>query len=211
MSSKKKSIYMKKVLKQSLPLAEGISKLLHPFAEVVLHDLEKDQVEAIFNPFSRREPGDNSYLDRLEFEDNTSIIGPYEKTNWDGRALKCISIVLRDEMNKPSGFLCVNMDVSHFSSLAKVFTEFLGNNATISEDESRLFKDDLYERINKFVQAYCRESQASLQTLNRESRRELIGLLEAEGAFRNKNAATYIGRVLGVSRATVYNDLKQTE
>jgi len=199
---------VKKYLKDYLPIAQGFARLLYPFAEVVLHDLKKDCIEAIFNPFSRREVGDSSYLDRIQFKPSDTVIGPYEKTNWNGKPLKSISIVLRDECGRPQGFLCVNMDVSHFAELSGVLSQFLGNNAEISEEDSKLFRDDLYERINKFVQDYCREHAITLESLNREQRRELIAKLEEHGAFREKNAAAYIGRVLGVSRATVYNDRK---
>ncbi len=200
---------MKQALKNMLPFAEGVAKLMHPFAEVVLHDLKKDCIEAIFNPFSQREVGDDSYLERITFTERDSVIGPYEKMNWDGRKLKCVSIVIRSESSKVEGFVCINLDVSHFDQLQNVLQSFLGNNAAMSDEEQMLFKDDLYEKINSFVQRYCREHHLSLSALAREDKQSLVYLLEEEGAFEQKNAATYIGRVLGVSRATVYNYLKE--
>lgn len=90
---------MKPEISIFLNVAKAISKLLHPFAEVVIHDLEKDQVIAIFNPLSKREVGDLSYLDRIDFDRKgkmPDIIGPYEKLNFDGRKLKSISIVIKN-------------------------------------------------------------------------------------------------------------------
>lgn len=202
---------MKKSLENMLPTAEGIAKLMHPFAEVVVHDLEKDSIEAIYNPFSRREIGDDSFLDRIDFDNSDTVIGPYEKVNWDGRKLKCISIVVRNGRRTPEGFICINIDISHFATFSNTIAEFLGNNTPMSEEEQQLFKDDLYERINIYVQQYCRENQVALNALSREEKQELVCLLEDDGAFNSKNAATYIGRVLGVSRATVYNYLKSAE
>jgi len=43
---------MKRELKNAIPFADAFARLLHPFAEVVIHDLEKDQIEAIYNPLS---------------------------------------------------------------------------------------------------------------------------------------------------------------
>lgn len=200
---------MKQNLKNILPFAEAFSKLLHPFAEVVVHDLEKDQIEAIYNPFSRREIGDDSYLDRVDFSDTDTIIGPYSKTNWDGRPLKSISIVIRDEKGRAEGFLCVNVDVSFFESAQQVLAGFLNNTIEMSQKSEKLFKEDLYEKINLFVQEYCRSHQVSLDALTREDKKSMIAQLFREGAFDGKNAATYVGRVLGVSRATVYNYLKE--
>ena len=51
---------MKAEISAYINIGNAISKLLHPFAEVVIHDLEKDQIAAIFSPISKREIGDSS-------------------------------------------------------------------------------------------------------------------------------------------------------
>lgn len=198
---------MKKSLRQVLPFAEAFSRLLNPFAEVVVHDLAKDRIEAIYNPFSRREVGDDSYLDRLDFQESDTIIGPYDKTNWDGRPLKSISIVVRNDAGVAEGFLCINLDVSAFSSAYQLLQTFL-KHPDLPPGSEHLFKDDLYEKINHYVQSFCRERQVSVNALSRGEKKEIIQLLSADGAFNGRNAASYIGRVLGMSRATVYNYLK---
>lgn len=198
---------MKKSLKESLSFAEAFARLLHPFAEVVVHDLSKDQIEAIYNPLSRREVGDDSYLDRIDFGEET-VIGPYDKTNWDGRTMKSINIVIRNESGKAEGFLCVNLDLSIFETANQLLQSFLKNTSELPEKSQRLFKDDLYEKINLFVRTYCQERQVSMEALSRENKREIIHSLAKDGAFNGKNAANYIARVLGISRATVYNYLK---
>jgi predicted transcriptional regulator YheO len=205
---------MKAELKKSLPIAEMFARLLHPFAEVVVHDLEKDRIEAIYNPFSRREVGDDSYLDRWDFtvDPEENVIGPYEKTNYDDRRLKSISLVLRNDKGKATGFLCVNMDISVFENYRDTVQIFLSNNDTaIPEEKQSLFKDDLYEQINLFVQNYCREMHLSLDALSRDDKQVLILSLRKKGAFNGKNATSYIARILNVSRATVYNYLKEME
>ncbi len=205
---------MKPELKSAIPIAEAFSKLLHPFAEVVIHDLEKDKVEAIYNPFSQREVGNESYLERWDFTENPqeNVIGPYEKVNYDGRRLKSISLVLRDNHDKAVGFLCVNMDVSVFENYRDTLQVFLSNNdAHLSEDKQSLFKDDVYEQINLFIQDHCRAHNIALENLNREDKRGLILSLHEEGAFNGKNATSYIARILNISRATVYNYLKEKE
>lgn len=205
---------MKKELKLAIPTAQAFARLLHPFAEVVIHDIEKDQIEAIFNPFSKREVGDSSYLDRWDFtvdpEDN--VIGPYEKINYDGRKLKSISIVLRNKNQKAVGFLCVNMDVSVFTRYRDSLDIFLNNiDQHISEQKQSLFKDDVYEQINTFIQNYCRKQQLCIDSLSREENQNLIQALKVHGAFKGKNATNYIARIMNISRATVYNYLKELE
>lgn len=202
---------MRLEIKRYINIAEAISKLLHPFAEVVLHDLDKDYIEAIFNPFSKREVGDPSYLEEIKFkQDNPrdSIIGPYDKLNYDGRKLKSISIIIPDDQGKVVGFLCINLDVSMFEKAQSVLSAFLTTPESSPENKD-LFKNDLYERINHFVQKHCLEHNLSLEHLNREQKQSLILTLQQEGALEGKNAAQYIARTLGLSRASVYNYLKE--
>lgn len=202
---------MKNSLKKTLPFAEAFSRLLHPFAEVVVHDLAKNQIEAIYNPLSHREIGDNSYLDQIDFNESDTIIGPYEKTNWDGRSMKSISIVIRNQTGKAEGFLCINIDVSVFAAANQMLQAFFNHNKGDSEFFQDLFKDDLYEKINQYVQSYCCKHQIHVEAMSRTQKQEIIQSLGQEGAFKGKNAANYIGRILGVSRATVYNYLKNQE
>ncbi|MEM9244050.1 MAG: PAS domain-containing protein [Pseudomonadota bacterium] len=205
---------LKTTLKDMIPVAEAIACLLHPFAEVVIHDLQKDQVEAIYNPISQREVGDDSYLDRWDFtiDPKENIIGPYEKMNYDGRKLKSISIVLRNNSKKAVGFLCINMDISIFDHYQQTLKLFLNNNdPTLSEEKQSLFKDDLYEQINQFIQHYCQSQHLSISCLDREHKQIIVRQLKEKGAFNGKNASGYIARILNISRATVYNYFKETE
>lgn len=200
---------MKPSFRHIQPFADAIARLLHPFAEVVLHDLETDSIQAIYNSFSRREVGDPSYLERVDFDTSQEVIGPYAKTNWDGRSLKSISIVIRNQKGDAEGFLCINVDVSAFESAKSMLQCFLSNNAEMAEDTQSLFKDDLYEKINLYVQSYCRDKHVSLDALSKGEKREIVHALIANGAFKGRNASSYIARILGVSRATVYNYSKE--
>jgi len=195
---------MKKTIEANLPLAEAISKLLAPFAEVVLHDLESDSVAAIFNPLSRREVGDDSCLERMDLDCAEDVIGPYEKVNWDGRKLKCVSVVLK-KGKVAEGLMCINIDISQFASAHALLSNFLNLDAHISDE--KLFKEDPFEQINAFITAYCEERNLVVSSLPRDEKVELIKALNEEGAFSIKNAASYIARILEVSRATVYNYL----
>ena len=44
--------------------------------------------------------------------------------------------------------------------------------------------------------------------LSKDKKQELIKALYREGAFKAKNAATYVADVLHLSRATIYNYLR---
>lgn len=203
---------MKAELNNFLKTAEALSILMHPFAEVVIHDLEKDQIEAIYNPFSKREKGDSSYLDRVDFnkeEEIPDIIGPYEKLNYDGRKLKSISIVIKNDKDAAVGFLCINLDISIFDKYREILNNFLTMGEFSADAKTTsIFKDDLYEQINMYVQRYCMKNHVAIDGLTRNQKKDLILELKYEGALKGKNSSQYIARALGISRATVYNYLK---
>lgn len=203
---------MRKELKKYLDVAEAVSKLLSPFAEVVVHDLSTNKIEAIFNPISKREVGDSSYLDHIKLEiydQLSSVIGPYEKLNYDGRKLKCIITVIKDSDGIAVGTLCINLDISVFDKYQGILKLFLTNNdEEMSEKSQSLFKDTLYKQINNFVQKYCMDHNLSIDNLTRLQKKNLILELKQNGALDGKNASQYIARALNVSRATVYNYLK---
>jgi predicted transcriptional regulator YheO len=187
-------------------IADGMAALLSPFVEAVVHDLASDCVAHVANPFSPRGPGDPSDLKDVRFAPGARVIGPYEKINWDGRRLKTISIVLRDGRGKPIGLLCINADVTEFDAVRRMLQGFLGVADTTPQVEAS-FRDDWHEKINRFVAAWAAERNTTLNRLDRDGRRALITALHETGGFEGRRAAAYVATLLGVSRATVYNEL----
>jgi predicted transcriptional regulator YheO len=201
---------MKKAIKAFLPTAEAIQRLLHPHAEVVVHDIKLNQIVAIYHPFSKRRVGDSSLFTKEEqmatLED---YVGPYEKMNWDGRKMKSVSSVIRDENNKAVGMLCINLDISKLEKINNFITGFISNHFT--SQPAPLFQDDWQEKVNKYVHTYLNEHHLRLESLKVSEKRELIEHLHKVGAFTAKNAAFYIAQVIGVSKATIYNYLSKAE
>jgi predicted transcriptional regulator YheO len=169
---------MRLELSRYINVAEAISKLLSPFAEVVVHDLSTNKIEAIFNSISKRKVGDSSYLDHINLEtydELSNVIGPYEKLNYDGRKLKCIISIIRDNTGVAVGTLCINLDISVFDKYQGILQLFLTNNdKEMSQKSQSLFKDTLYEQINNFVQKYCLNHSLSIDNLTRLQKKNLI-------------------------------------
>ena len=120
--------------------------------------------------------------------------------------------MLRNENKKEIGLLCINLDVSIFDKYSSMLTMFLSNNDdVIPQQKESLFKIDPYENINTYVQTYCLQNNLNFETLRRNDKRSLILELKEKGALAGKNATSHIARILNVSRATVYNYLKDKE
>lgn len=192
-------------LEPHFAIADGIATLFAPFAEVVIHDLATEEVAYISNDLSRRVAGDPSQLDEIKFEPDQRVIGPYEKTNWDGRRMKCISIVLR-EKDIPIGLMCLNVDVTQFDLFRRALDGFLGTTPR-TESVQALFVHDWHEKINQFIADWCAKRDIRIDQIDKAARHELIRALRDSGALEQRRAPAYIARILGVSRATIYNGL----
>lgn len=189
-------------------LADSIARLFFPYVEVVIHDLASRQVLYLANNLSRREPGDDAGLDDIAATVAARHVGPYEKTNWDGRKMRCVSNVLFDAAQQPIGVMCINFNVAVFEDMHGMLGMLL-KGVGVAEQPAELFRDDWQERINSFLHGWLQSRQLALNTLTRQHRRELVAALYAEGAFNGKSAPHYIGSVLGLGRATIYKYLKQ--
>lgn len=189
-----------------LAIAEAISTLLYPHAEVVVHDLKTGLISAIYNNLSKRKVGDESLLAELKDNDELPNVFPiYSKVNGDGRKMRSISATLRNQNGKAIGLLCINLDLSKWEELHQFLGTWLHG---VNEQPTILFKDDWREKINVYVAEYLKEENITLKRLSKEKKRDLVIALHKEGAFQAKNAAGYIADVLDLSRATIYNYLK---
>ncbi len=197
----------RRLLVRTRPLAEGIAALLFPFAEVVVHDLESQTIVHIVNSLSRREVGDATALDDIDFDASESVIGPYEKRNWDGSRMRAISVLIRDDAGRPIGVACVNLTISAFEQ-ARQTLELFVRGVQVAPQPEKLFRDDWQERILTFLHPWLAERRLTLGNLTREQKRELVLALHRHGAFEGRSAADYVARLLDMGRATVFKHLK---
>ncbi|ANI30622.1 hypothetical protein PL78_12395 [Yersinia entomophaga] len=191
-------------------IADAIAILFAPYAEVAIHDMASQTLVYIANNYSHRQLGEDSNLSELAFDQSAKLLGPYQKRNWDGRQLRSISSVLRDDDGKIIGLLCINLDITVFEN-AKMALDIFLNNSGLQPQPAVLFQDDWQERINTFIHQWLQQQQLSLSTLNNPSRRALVEALYQHGGFKGKNAAGYVAKILGIGRATVYNYLKNNK
>jgi len=194
-------------LRPHILVCDAIALLFQPFAEVVLHDLATETVVHISGNFSKREIGEPSLLSEIGFTEADGIIGPYEKVNWDGRPIKAISAVLHDRTGKAIGVLCINADVSDFHTALRTLNALV--RVPARDKPESLFKEDWHERVNEYVQQWTTTRGLTISTMSRTDKQALVIALSSDGAFGGKNAASYISRILGMGRATVYKYLSK--
>ena len=189
-------------------IAETIVQLLHPHAEIVLHDLATGKIAKIWNPFSGRKPGEPSDLDDIDPElVEENVAGPYEKASPKGARLKSISAVLRDRVGIPRFLLCINLDVSQFDAAARLLQSF---GTTSASRPDWMFRQDIREQINLQIADYLKRHNLSMASLDQAGRIALVSFLDESGAFQTRRAVDHIAAALDLSRTTVYLLLRQS-
>ncbi len=196
--------------KQYEPFIKAIVELFHPFAEAAVHDLKKGKIVALYHTLSQRKVGDTSPLKELKVETGEfpDYFAPYYKQNWDGRPLKCTSITLRDKRGKPVGLICLNVDTSFAQDAYRTLESFL-KVKTEAENPVELFGAQCEEQTMAIIQQYLEERQLSLPFLTRQQKKEIVQELYRRGVFNYKSAAPFVAKKINVSRASVYNYIKQ--
>jgi predicted transcriptional regulator YheO len=191
-----------KALALYFPVAEAVAALLQPHAEVVIHDIASDRIVKIWNAFSKRKPGDASYLGHdPDLLDAAESYGPYEKAHDDGSRLKSVSAVLRSPEGEKLGFLCINLDLSKLDAAVALLSAF---GMPAAQPPEPLFRHDWRERINLEIRTFLQEQGSSLKALDRADRMALLSNLETKGLFETRNAVPFVAEALGISRASVY-------
>ncbi len=197
-----------------LPILEGISKLFYPQVEVVLHDLESGNIAAIYNNLSRRKVGERSAISKFigshadEFPD---VFEPYYKLNWDGRKFKCVSVTIHNNASKPIGLMCINFDTSALQNINYQLNQLLALATVGALSPIEQYTEDWQQRVNDCITNYLKENQTTLQLVSKEQKKAAVNRLYNHGLFNYRKAASYICEQLNISRATVYNYLKEGE
>lgn len=185
-------------------IAECIVKLLHPLIEIVIHDVQSDKILSIYGALSKRSIGDPSLLDK-ELQDIESII--YSKINFDSRLLKSVSIPIKKN-KKIIALMCVNYDISLYKDI-NALTNILLDPQQLKKRPECLFKNDWQNNINEFIASYLKKEQRKFVDLTNKEKKQIVHSLFQSGAFSEKNATVYIAKIMNMSRATIFNYLRE--
>ncbi|MCB1119269.1 MAG: PAS domain-containing protein [Chlamydiia bacterium] len=201
---------MRKFWKPYEPLIQGIVALLDPFVEVAVHDIKKGKIVALYHCISQRQVGDASPLKELNIPIDAfpDVFTPYIKKNWDGRPLKCTSITLRNDQGQPIGLICINIDVSHFHHAEQLIQRFL-KPQKMGENPIQMYGNSSEEQAITLIDTYLKKHHLQHDRLNRNQKKDLIQHLYHKGLFNFKNVVPFLANHLNLSRASIYNYIKE--
>ena len=199
------------LLDQLKHLAQGLGETFAPFCEVVLHDLLHPEyaILAIHNNLSGRAigaPATELGLARIADANYPQILANYANHFSDGRQAKSTSIGIKDSSGRYVAALCLNIDLSVFRGLQNVLDQF--DSVRSSEHVSESLDPAGAETIRRRIDLYAARLSSTPRTLTTEARRTLLRELKASGCLEVRHSMETVARYLGVSRATVYNDVK---
>lgn len=198
------------LLDQVEQIAIGLSATFAPFCEVVVHDLTDPAhaITAIHNNLSGRrigEPATDLGLARIADPDYPQVISNYANHFSDGRRTKSTSIGIKDKNGTYVAALCLNIDLTLLQGLQSTLKQFIHvDTANIQDPLNPIAEDAIRTRIDAFA-ARLATSPRALRT---EDRRALLRELKASGCLHVRRSTDIIAAHLGVSRTTIYADVK---
>jgi len=193
-------------------VADAIAQLFHPYVEVVIHDIASDTIVYIVNAYSNRKIGDTSQLGPFgkgvgEFPYEMSVEGPYENAGNRGQRIRSISSALKDNEGKVVGIMCTNADFSVMEASLGVLEDFL-RPMNLEAPPKVLFQNAWKDNLKLEIRSFLIDNEISFDKIDSTQRKNLIKNLEAKRLFYARKSVEQLANMLGVSRATIYKDLK---
>lgn len=200
------------LLREAKKIVEALGKMFAPCCEVVLHDLTQPEhsIIAIACPLSGRnigEPTTELGLARINDPKFPEVVQNYPNRFPDGRSVKSTSIGLKNSRGQFIAAICLNLDISLFSAVQRVLTQF-----TSSEQPTLPIRESLRARsttqLREMIEAFATEQNIDPRALSLTQRRQLIQTLNESGLLQLRGGVGIVAEIMGISRASVYNALK---
>jgi len=193
-------------------LMEQMAAALGDRCEIVLHDFRQPDrsIIAVAGEVTGRRPGGSVTqigMSIMREGDAAKDHYTYTTSSPNGLVLKSVTIPLRDPDNHVFGALCVNIDISDFWLMGQSIQALVGTAEQVAP-KPVTFIDDIDAVIADVLREETRLLGRPLPELSRQERLRLLKALDFRGVFSLQRSIPQIADHLGLSRATLYNDLK---
>jgi len=197
------------------PVVEGLAHYFGKHCEVVLHtteDLSHSVIKIENGSVTGRTVGAPMTDYGMEIlkraaTSNDSVFDSYLTMTSDGRTLRSFSVVIRNDLGKPIGLLCFNMDMS------APLIDYL-ETASLKDAQSRPLPGETFpSSASDLVRASLNtalsrvEGQHNISSTKRN--RLIVVELYGMGVFDIKDATHLVAYEMGVSVYTVYNYVRE--
>jgi predicted transcriptional regulator YheO len=208
--NEKKAIHP--ILKNYLPIAEGIAKTFGSHCEVVVHDLTdvSSSIIAIYNGHVTGRKVGSPMTDlgltilRKGMEEN--LLLNYPNKSIKGKKIKSTSIMIRDEAGEIVGCLCINIDLTLMSMAGAILNEMVNVH---EEKEKESFPQSVADLEKRMIERAAEKIGKPIGLMEKNERMEFIRLLDEMGLFLIKGTINNVAQLLNVSKFTIYNYLEK--
>ena len=193
-------------------VAEAIVATVGPDCEVVVHDLRQPDhsVVAISGHLTGRQVG-------APIPDPELLPGEVDKFTQDelrrhgstaaGRELLASTVWIREPAGHIVGAVCINLDVAGLRTARDLIDRRLGQDPA-GAGLLPTFASSIPEFTRLAVESVVGDGRSGRRRPRRADRIELVRRLDAEGVLALRGAANAVAAELGVSRASLYADLR---
>jgi len=220
-SSNSASIQVDDRLQPSIPaatygvlqqIAVALEKLFAPYCEVVIHDFAdfEHSIVCIAGNITDRSIGGAAtdlLLAKASRGETDQDLHNYLTSLPGGRLMKSCTIFVRDAQGQAQGAFCINFDISPFTDIRNQLGNFLATDD--GADVVETFTDEIEETVQNLIAETLHDIGKGQPLLSREDKIDLVRQLADKGVFQVKKMVPFVADQLGLSRATIYNYLRE--
>ena len=203
----------RKILARYENVLDAIAQVFGENCEVVLHSLEdvsKSVIKIVNGHITGRLPGSpitdlGLEILRTSFEKHKDVTGAYFSKTRLGKPLKSVSMLIRNDEDRPIGFMCINFDLS--IPLYQLIQEFSPSSGIPANGEN--FAPDVKNLVEQAVADELDKMSRTTGISLTEKNRQIVFNLEQKNFFEIKGAVELVGYELGVTKHTIYKYLRE--
>lgn len=201
------------LLREAEKIVTAVGRMFPGLCEAVLHDLRSPEhaVRTVENNLSGRRIGDPATelgLARIADPAHPEVLQNYPNRFPDGRPAKSTSIGIKNSEGVYIAAVCLNLDVSVLSTLTRGLNELLRTEEHQPPVHETL-RARTVEELRTVTESFAAARGTTPRALATTDRATLVHTLKDQGFLELKGAVQTLTGLLGVSRATVYNDLRR--
>ncbi len=184
--------------------------------EVVVHDLSEPRhsIVHIAGDVTHRKVGgpltDMALKYLAQWGDDVQDCYNYRTKTKNGRVLKSSTTFIRNEKNHVIAAICMNFDTTDYLNAVHALEMFSGALAGFNGNEkTETFAHSIGETIEVLFQQAITDIGKQPSSMSKEEKIRLVSELENSGVFQIKGAVDQVALLVGVSKFTIYNYLKE--
>lgn len=196
-----------------LNFAKGLTKLLGPETEVVLHDLKEKKIAYIENGYLTGRTMDSdidlSFMQTIiSLADQDGHLIGFGSTAKSGKPLRTSHFVFRDNQQEPIALICINQDLTNFHLLRDQLNQLL-HTRSFEEEAMSNEGENYIQTITKHTIFNEVEQVKPTRLESKEIKLRVIAALDQKGIFDVKDSVSLVCEQLSISQATLYNYLRE--